>query len=711
MEKLEGMESSIKWLKTPIQYAKGVGPRLAKLFEKIGIRSFEDMLYHLPFRYLDRRELSSIHQVPLGKKQVVMGEVVAVGEVAVGRRGKKIFEVIISDGKGQISAKYFRYHRNFMKKKFSVGSKFLLFGEVNLYQGKKQMVHPEVQTIKEFFDEEEMGEFLGILPVYSSTEGLAQGKIRKVAQGVVEQMGTYLKESLPEGISKNYSLPNLCVSFKNVHHPENGISIPSLSEQKSPYHQRLAFDEFFYLHLGLGLKKQKEQVQEGFKHRPLLKLRNQFLHQLPFELTPSQVQAVESISHKMCGEHPMNALLQGDVGCGKTLVGMIASLLAIENGYQVALMVPTEILAEQHGYNFNKFLEPLGVEVRVLTASTKPNQRKKILKEIEEGKPLILIGTHSLIQEDVSFAKLSLVIIDEQHRFGVRQRMTLMKKAKRPDVLVMTATPIPRSLALTLYGDLDLILMTELPRGRVPIQTRVMTEKNRPKLYEFIRKKVEEGRQAFFVYPLIEESEKMDLKDATQGFEKLKKEFCDFKIAMIHGRMKSAEKESIMKEFSKGTLQVLVATTVIEVGIDVPNASIMVIEHAERFGLSQLHQLRGRVGRGSEKSYCILAASYRQSDVAKLRLKVMEETNDGFRIAEEDLKIRGPGDFLGTRQSGMPELRVGNLIRDLPLLEEAKKAAQEFLKRDPGLKGEEAREVRLILKHRWADRLGLAEVG
>ncbi|MDX1386515.1 MAG: ATP-dependent DNA helicase RecG, partial [bacterium] len=515
MNPSKNIEASLKWLSTPIQYAKGVGPRLAKLLEKMGVRSFEDMLYHLPFRYMDRRELISIHQVPLGKNQVVMGEVVAAGEVVMGRRGKKIYEVIISDGRGQLSAKYFHYNRSFMKKKFSMGSKFILFGEVGIYHGKKQMVHPEIQSIKEFFDEEDLEEFLGIIPVYSSTEGLAQRQIRKIAQGVVGQIGDFLQESLPREIYEKYSLPNFQESFKNVHYPENGISVSQLQDQNSPYHRRLTFDEFFYLQLGLGLKKQKVQVHQGFKHKPLLELRNKLLHALPFELTPSQIQAVEVIGSRMCQEAPMNVLLQGDVGSGKTLVGMLASLLAVENNYQVALMVPTEILAEQHGKNFRRLLEPLGCRIRVLTASTKEAQRKEILQEMEAGDPLILIGTHALIEEDVSFAKLSLVIIDEQHRFGVRQRMKLMQKAQRPDVLVMTATPIPRSLALTLYGDLDLVLMTELPRGRIPIQTRVMTEKNRPKLYDFIKNKLSEGRQAFFVYPLIEESEKMDLKDAT----------------------------------------------------------------------------------------------------------------------------------------------------------------------------------------------------
>ncbi|HEX5033739.1 MAG TPA: ATP-dependent DNA helicase RecG, partial [bacterium] len=398
------------------------------------------------------------------------------------------------------------------------------------------------------------------------------------------------------------------------------------------------------------------------------------------------------------------------VGSGKTLVSMVAALLAIENRRQVAVMAPTEILADQHFRNFSRWFEGVA-PVRLLTASTKGSAREEVLSGLASGEAQVLIGTHALLEDPVTFDNLSLVIIDEQHRFGVRQRMQLMKKSSQPDVLVMTATPSPRSLAMTLYGDLDLSLMTEMPPGRQPILSRIMFEKDRPKLEDFVRQKIEEGQQAYFVFPLIEESEKLDLKNAKQGYEKLKEIFNNFSVEMLHGRMKNADKEAVMRRFAKGEIQILVATTVIEVGIDVPNATLMVIEHAERFGLSQLHQLRGRVGRGAKKSYCILAVDYRRSDLAKERLRVMEESADGFRIAEEDLKIRGPGDFLGTRQSGLPDFRVGNLISDLSLLESAREAARELLEADPELKAAEHLWMRPILEHRWKGRLSLAQVG
>lgn len=694
-----------------MQYVKGVGPHLAGLFERLNIRTIEDLLYHLPFRYLDRRSLSSIRELPVGQPGVVMGEVYAAGEILAGRSRKKIYEVIFGDGSSFLSGKWFHYRKSYMEGRFKKGEKFILFGEVSQFKGQRQMVHPEAQAIQEFFDEEDLKKHLGWVPVYPATEGLSPKKLRVIIQHLLETQGQNIGETLSPGLLKEYGLPGLLESFREIHGPSGGESMEKLNAGTTPYHHRLAFEEFLFLQLGLGLKRRQINRWEGFCHVPRVELKNRLLQNLPFQLTHSQTKAIEEIVCKMCSEIPMNVLLQGDVGSGKTLVGMVAGLLALENGKQAALMVPTEILAEQHFNNFARILAPLGVSVALLTSSTKNQEREEILLKLKQNNPLLVIGTHALIEGDVEFPNLSLVIIDEQHRFGVRQRMSLMNKSKRPDVLVMTATPIPRSLAMTLYGDLDLVLMTELPQGRRPIQTRIMYEKNRPKLYEFLRQKVREGRQAYFVFPLIEESEKLDLKDATRAFERLQKEFPEFKIGMIHGRMKAKEKEEVMKGFSEGRIHILVATTVIEVGIDVPNATIMVIEHSERFGLSQLHQLRGRVGRGTEKSYCILSTDFRQSEIAKFRLKVMEENTDGFKIAEEDLSIRGPGDFLGTRQSGIPDLRVANLIRDLPLLENAKAAAARILKDDPQLSRPEHGAMKRILIHRWRERLGLAEVG
>lgn len=706
----QAIEESLQWLKSPVQYLKGVGPYLGKLFEKLGVSTFEDLLYHLPFRYLDRRNLASIAKTDPGKQRVVYGQVDAVGEVRLGRSGRKVFEIIVTDGKGYLTAKWFHYPKKFFDQRFKKGERFLFFGEVSLYRGEKQMVHPEVTPLKEFFDEEDFQEHLGLVPVYSSTEGLYQRQIRKAFEGLLEEMPSKLTETLPEALRRHWDLAPLLESFRRIHQPEDNDSPDELSAHQSPFHRRLIFEEFFYLQVGLAFRRRRAKIAEGFAHAPRLRRREEFLGKLPFSLTAGQTRSIEEITRDMCQPKPMNRLLQGDVGSGKTLVSMVAALLAIENRRQVAVMAPTEILAEQHYRNFSRWFEGIA-PVRILTASTKGPNRQEVLGALVSGEPQVVIGTHALLEDPVAFDNLSLVVIDEQHRFGVRQRMQLMKKSTQPDVLVMTATPIPRSLAMTLYGDLDLSLMSEMPPGRQPILSRIMMEKDRPKLEDFVRQKIAEGQQAYFVFPLIEESEKLDLKNAKQGYEKLKEIYKDYAVEMLHGRMKNSDKEAVMKRFSQGEIKILVATTVIEVGIDVPNATLMVIEHAERFGLSQLHQLRGRVGRGAKKSYCILATDYRRSELAKERLKVMEESSDGFRIAEEDLKIRGPGDFLGTRQSGLPDFRVGNLISDLSLLESAREAARELLESDPELKAEEHRWMRPILEHRWKGRLSLAQVG
>ncbi len=712
MVNVKPLQDGLNWLQTSVQYVKGIGPYLAKLLGKLNINNYEDFLYHIPFRYLDRGQITSIHQVEVGKNRTVSGEVVASGESLLPRRGRKIFEVILGDGKGFISAKWFHYYPKYFLNRFKKGERFLFFGEVSAYRGQKQMVHPEVEAIGDLFEEEELQKrFLGLVPVYSTTEGLSQRQIRKGIQFLLEQIEARLPEVLPAEILATHRLPPLLDSFQRIHLPIEGDVQEEWVEHRSPFHRRLIFCEFFYLQLGLGIRRRQAGTVSGFAHRPLHQLRQQLLSGLPFELTEGQKRSIGEISKDMCSPHPMNRLLQGDVGSGKTLVSLIAALLAVENGHQVALMAPTEILAEQHARNFKQLLGQMGIPTELLTSAVKGSARKAILEKIRNRTPLILIGTHALLEEEVAFENLSLVVIDEQHRFGVRQRMKLMRKAERPDVLVLTATPIPRSLAMTLYGDLDLSLMTEMPRGRQPIVTRVMQERDRPKLYEFIRKKLQEGRQAYFVFPLIEESEKLALKDASRALEKLTKIFPEFELALLHGRMRNEQKEGVMARFIKGEIKVLVATTVIEVGIDVPNATIMVVEHAERFGLSQLHQLRGRVGRGSEKSYCILAADFKKSELAQERLAVMEESNDGFRIAEEDLKIRGPGDFLGTRQSGLPDFRVANLITDLALLEEAKGAAGRILEEDPELMLPKNQILRMVLEHRWKGRLGLAEVG
>jgi len=705
------LESSLAWIESPVQYLKGVGPYFAKLYAKMEIRSFEDLLYHFPFRYIDQRQIDSIQGVAEGKNKSVMGSVEAAGEIYCGKSRKKIFEVILNDGSGYLHARWFHYPRHYFNSIFKKGERFIFFGEVTRYRNDKQMFHPDAQPLQEMLGPGDLEKLLNITPVYNSTEGLQQKQVRKHLLAVLAQLPQHPIEFLSQEILDRYKFPTWMESISRIHHPQREDDEVAFNAHRSSFHRRMVFCELFYLQLGLGLRRRRTRRLSGFAHQALYKFRQELIEKLPFILTEGQNRAIGEISRDMCSATPMNRLLQGDVGSGKTLVSLVAGLLALENGRRAALMAPTEILAEQHFKNFRRLLEGMNINVLLLTSSVQGEERAEVLKQLQGKASIFLIGTHALIEEEVLVPELSLVIIDEQHRFGVRQRMSLMNKAEHPHILVMTATPIPRSLAMTLYGDLDLSLMTEMPKGRQPILTRVMRERDRPKMQEFVRKKIAEGQQAYFVFPLIEESEKVDLKDAKKAFENLQKIFPEFTVGLLHGRMKGKEKEAVMSGFASGKIQILVATTVIEVGIDVPNATLMVIEHAERFGLSQLHQLRGRVGRGGEKSYCILSSDYKSTELARERLKVMENHRDGFKIAEEDLKIRGPGDFLGTRQSGMPDFRVANLVTDLDLLELAREAAQEILGEDPDLASEKNRELRKIMEYRWKGRLGLGQVG
>ena len=488
--------------------------------------------------------------------------------------------------------------------------------------------------------------------------------------------------------------------------------IVSLTNGSSVAHRRLIFDEFFFLELGLALRKRNVGLESGNSYLLTDRYAKKLKKILPFELTGAQRRVVKEIIDDLKKPHPMNRLLQGDVGSGKTIVALIASLIVIENGYQAAFMAPTEILAEQHSATIAPFAEKLGLRLALLTSSVKGSMRTTICQEIAEGKVDIIIGTHAIIQESVEFKKLGLAIIDEQHRFGVMQRAMLKKKGVTPDVLVMTATPIPRTLGLTVYGDLDSSVIDQMPPGRIPVKTKLYHERNRETVYQKISGEVENQKQVFIVYPLIEESEKMDLMNATHMAEHLQKDvFPRYTIGLLHGRVDQKDKERIMSDFQAKRIDILVSTTVVEVGIDVPNASLMVIEHAERFGLSQLHQLRGRVGRSDYPSQCILLAQYSKSDDARRRLKIMEETTDGFKVAEEDFAIRGPGEFLGTRQSGIPDFRIANLIKDVKILSEARQEAFRLIERDPELSLQEHSVTKMVLQERWKGRLELASIG
>jgi ATP-dependent DNA helicase RecG len=553
-----------------------------------------------------------------------------------------------------------------------------------------------------------------IVPVYPLTEGLGQKVMRKVMREVVAGFAPYVRELIPVAVLEQLQLPGLRQSLRDIHLPPVTEKLGELNEGRTASHRSIAFDEFFFWELGLAMKKRGVTLEAGIsfqvKHRytkPLAKL-------LPFELTAAQRRVLAEIKTDMMAGYPMHRLVQGDVGCGKTLVALMAALIAVENDYQVAIMAPTEILAEQHWHTIHRWCSELGVSTVLITAGMKGREKAESMARVADGSARIVIGTHAVIQDKVEFARLGLGIIDEQHRFGVLQRGILKKKGKgaNPDILVMTATPIPRTLAMTLFGDLSLSVIDELPPGRTPVETSLVFESQRARVYTLIRDEVRQGRQAYLVYPLVEESEKSDLKAAAMMSEHLAKDvFPDLRIGLLHGRMNPQEKEEVMASFKAGELDVLVSTTVIEVGIDVPNASVMVIEHAERFGLSQLHQLRGRVGRGAARSRCILLTAGRLSGDGEKRLRVMESTNDGFRIAEADLEIRGPGDFLGTRQSGMPDFRVANILRDGDLLEQARQAAFGLLENDPELQLIASIPLRDELLRRWGQRLELAAIG
>jgi ATP-dependent DNA helicase RecG len=720
----EEFHQSRKELQTSIQFIKGVGPRLAEILKKKNILTVEDALYFFPRLYQDRRQIKTISQLAVGKVETVMGTVQSA-EMSYYRK-RRTFELVIGDETGTLMAKWFNFNPRFMKGRFKKGMRLILFGEVKLYQFQKEIHHPELEILEDEEPEspggkemaapgkEESLHFGRIVPIYSETEGLYQRQrtIRRIMKNVVDLFAAKEFSGIPEEICRKQYLIPLSEAFRRAHFPDPDEDIHPLHEGRSPALRRLVFDEFFFLELGLALRRTGTLMEKGISfpisHRHTSRLRGI----LPFSLTPAQERVLAEIESDMRRPHPMNRLLQGDVGSGKTIVALLSGLMAIEGGYQVGIMAPTEILAEQHYLNIRPLVEKLGFRAALLTSSLKKSEKEDFHRQIHEGKVQVIIGTHALIQEEVEFQRLGLAIIDEQHKFGVLQRATLKKKGQTPDVLVMTATPIPRTLAMTLYGDLEVSVIDQLPPGRGSITTRVFNEKERFRVYRTLREEISRGKQAYIVYPLVEESERLDLKDATQMARNLQRDiFPEFKVGLIHGRLKSEEKEAIMADFKARRIHILVSTIVIEVGIDVPNASVMVIEHAERFGLSQLHQLRGRVGRGKDPSQCLLIAQYPRSEEAERRLRVMEQTTDGFKIAEEDLAIRGPGELMGTQQSGLPDFRVANFVRDIQLLNEARKEAFGVISRDPVLSQPEHYFLKETLKERWKGRLELATIG
>ena len=702
-------------LSQPLAILSGVGPRMQSRLQKMGLETIEDALYHLPHRYEDRRQLKKIRHLSDGCHEVFKGTVLASGEVHTKRTSRRIYEVIVGDDSGTISLKWFRYRKSWLDKRFYVGQNAIFIGDVKRFGPTREVHHPDSELIDQhdsidLLIRKDPVSFGRIVPVYPLTEGISQKQMRTIWFALIRDYAGYLSSTTPEPVRKKYHLLDRQSAIRQIHWPEYDTNFSALEREQHLARKSLVFDEFFYLELGLGLKRAGVQLEQGIimpcQHKftlPLSKI-------LPFKLTAAQRRVLGEIKDDMALPYPMNRLLQGDVGSGKTIVALMAALIAIENSYQVAVVAPTEILAEQHYRTFAPWLDKLNLRSCLLQGSTSQAEKKKLYQQIAAGDIDLIAGTHAVLQEGVEFARLGLGIIDEQHRFGVRQRSILKTKGNNPDMLIMTATPIPRTLSMTLYGDLSVSVIDELPPGRKPVTTTIIHHRNRAKAYDLIRKQMKQGHQVYVIYPLVEESEKSDLQAATKAAEQFREIFPDRQIGLVHGKMKSAEKDEVMKGFRSGAIALLVSTTVVEVGVDVPNATMMVIEHADRFGLAQLHQLRGRVGRGAEQSYCVLIPSEQYSDDAAKRLDVMIKTQDGFNIAEADLQIRGPGDFLGTRQAGLPDFRVANLARDLSILEVARKEAFGYIEHTDRLSTSEAELVKAELLNRWGSRLELASV-
>jgi ATP-dependent DNA helicase RecG len=740
-------------LTTSVEFIKGIGPRLAAQLATRGIHTVEDILYHLPFRYEDRLNPQPLSDLQPGTMASVIGEV--RGSILLRTRNMPIFELTVGQGLQTIKCSWF--HGVYLKDKFHAGQMVALYGKVEPSRsraGAMKMIQPQFEILPADGDAENMLEVGRIVPVYESLGGttawgakLTSRWLRRVLWGLLEELkAAEVPETLPAPMLTELGLPSRLEALRAVHFPPAGTPISELQSSNTPGHRRLIFEELFYLELGLELKRRRMREREGIAFATGEGVRNAIKQILPFHPTAAQKRVLGEIATEMRRPHPMRRLLQGDVGSGKTIVALQSALIAIENGYQAALMAPTEILATQHYLAARKILEKSSkrYNITLLTGSLDDDIKRANRGKIMRGEANLVIGTHALFQEKTEFANLGLVIVDEQHRFGVQQRFALMKKheALDPDVLVMTATPIPRTLALTMYGDLDLSIIDELPPGRTPIVTRRTSDEKAEEVWGFVRKQVAMGHQAYVVYPVIEGAKddqpeldfpvdpepeedtkkkkpkqqkillpKPTLKSAMVMYDELRAgALSGLRLGILHGRLSPEDKEVAMRRFQRGEIDVLIATTVIEVGVDVPNASIMVIEHAERFGLAQMHQLRGRVGRGAAKSYCVLMTGGKISPQADERLDAMVRTQNGFELAELDLAQRGPGEFFGTRQTGLPEFRVANLLRDRKMLELAKQQAANFIETmEPQLSAPERVMVRSLLKQHWQRKYGLIE--
>jgi ATP-dependent DNA helicase RecG len=741
-------------LSTPVQYVKGIGPRIGEVLAAKGIRTVGDLLHYLPFRYEDRLNPRGISELRAGEMATVVGEVRNSGLFRT--RGKPIFQLTVGQGRARLRCLWF--NATYLQDKFKPGQMIALYGKVEEDQRSRelQIVQPQFEILGDPTDSGEDGagnaaekkaaeslEIGRIVPIYEAIGRLSPRWFRRAIRTALDNLTPDLPDPIPAAVRAHLGLISPRAALWNVHWPEPGESFEALQSSRTPAHIRMIFDELFFVELGLELKRREQKAQTGIAFRLDDRARAAIKKILPFHPTTAQKRVLKEIAADMEKPYPMRRLLQGDVGSGKTIVGFEAAIIAIENGCQVALMAPTEILAQQHYFSARRILENAGYRIVLLTGSLEADRKREVRRHISQGNAQLVIGTHALLEEKVEFARLGLVIVDEQHRFGVLQRLKLMRKSGEgedsraalgpagsetqphtnvppgePDVLVMTATPIPRTLALTLYGDLDLSVLDELPPGRTPIVTRCGADDESPKVWEFVRKQVAAGHQAYVVYPVIAEktiveNEESELKAAVKMYRDLSgKIFPDLKVGLLHGRLDPELKDQVMRMFQRGELQILVATTVIEVGVDVPNATVMVIEHAERFGLAQLHQLRGRIGRGAAKSYCILMTGGKVTEDGQRRLDAMVKTNDGFKIAELDLELRGPGEFFGTRQAGLPSFRVANIIRDAQLLEAAKhEAAAVIAGPNDEISAAEISRALVHMRALWQHTYGLVEVG
>ncbi len=704
-------------LSRPTSVLPGIGGKRAESLARRVLSCIGDLLSHLPSRYEDRRHLSCISEVEVGRRSTLIADVLLVDFVSTHSRGRsqQILQVVVGDAESTLNLKWFRGGES-IARNLKKGDRLLVTGDVKRYRFSKEMVHPEIERLDGAEEGAETKDTAQIVPLYSAPEGVNPRTLRRLIQRVVDEYADLLQGYLPADLILKYELPGMGESMRLVHRPDPTGDVDAYSEFRSTAHQRLVLEELYLLEIGLVLRLQARGFQPGMALDGGREAVESIIGALPFELTRGQAQAWSEVKADLARPHPMNRLLQGDVGSGKTVLALLAAVASQASGYQSALMAPTELLAEQHARSFSGLLATLEgsspLRVGLLTASLSGRQKAEVKRALAAGELDLLVGTHALVQEDLKFARLGLLIIDEQHRFGVRQRGILASRGAKgllPDRLLMSATPIPRTLAQTVYGDLDVSVIDELPPGRKPVETHLLRDGEGGRIVELMRQTLGRNEQVYVVYPLVEESESVDLRSALESAERIRRAFPEASVGMVHGRLQADERNEIMNRFIRAEVQVLVATTVIEVGVDVPNATLMVVEHAERFGLAQLHQLRGRVGRGTAASSCLLV-DRGGGEKAEARLRAMLDTTDGFRIAEADLRIRGPGEFLGTQQSGqLLDLKVANLLRDARLVSVAREAALEKVREDPGLQN--SSDLARAVEARWGDRLSLADVG